>query len=160
MKALIIYKSVHHGNTKKVAEAIAGTLGAKLATPGEVDVNGLGEYDLIGFGSGIFYGRYHQSLLALIDRLPSMNKKAFLFHTCGWETGDIFYKYTREVCGKLEQKGFTIIGKFSCPGWDTIPAVAWFGGIKKGRPNKSDLEKARAFAKAVEDRYRECRPGC
>lgn len=152
MKALIIYKSVHHGNTKKVAEAIAGTLGAILAIPGEVDINALGEYDVIGFGSGIFDGRYHQNMLALIDRMPSMNKKAFLFYTCGWETGDIFYKYTREIRDKLEEKGFTIVGTFSCPGWDTIPAVAWFGGIKKECPNEKDLEKAREFAKVVENR--------
>jgi flavodoxin len=129
-----------------VAEAIAGTLDAKLATPAEVDVNALGEYDLIGFGSGIYYGRYHGNVLALIDRLPSMNKKAFLFYTCGAERGE---RYTREISDRLKKKGFTIVGKFSCPGWDTIPAVAWMGGIKKGRPNKADLEKARDFAKGL-----------
>ncbi len=156
MKVLIIYQSVHHGNTKKVAEAMAGILGATLATPGDVDVNALGEYDLIGFGSGIFYGRYHRNMLALVDRLPSVKKKAFLFYTCGWETGDIFYKYTTDMRDKLEAKGFTIVGQFSCSGWDTIPAVAWFGGIKKGHPNARDLENAKAFAKAVEP----CRVGC
>ena len=30
MKALVIYESVHHGNTKKIAEAIAAVLDAKL----------------------------------------------------------------------------------------------------------------------------------
>ncbi|WXG39302.1 MAG: flavodoxin family protein [Candidatus Freyarchaeum deiterrae] len=146
MKTLIIYESYHHGNTKKVAEAIAGMLDAKLATPSEVDVNALGEYDLIGFGSGIYYGRYHENVLALIDRLPSMNKKAFLFCTCGLERGE---RYTTGISNKLEKKGFTIVGKFSCAGWDTSPAVAWMGGIKKGRPNEADLEKAKDFAKGL-----------
>ena len=40
-KVLIIYQSVHHGNTKKVAEAIGDTLEAKLYKPDEVDVKSL-----------------------------------------------------------------------------------------------------------------------
>jgi flavodoxin len=51
MKALIICESVHHGNTKKVAEAFAGVLNATVKKPGEVDPAALAQYDLIGFGS-------------------------------------------------------------------------------------------------------------
>jgi flavodoxin len=149
VKALIIYESYHHGNTKKVAEAMAGALNAKLVTAKEADVNALAEYDLIGFGSGIYKGKFDVSLLALIDRLPSMNKDVFLFYTCGLESGDIFFKYTKDAGDKLAAKGFRVIGKFSCPGWDTIPAVAWFGGIKKGRPSEADLAKAKIFAKKL-----------
>jgi flavodoxin len=149
LKALITYESYHHGNTKKVAEAMAGALNAKLVMAKEADVNSLAEYDLIGFGSGIYKVKFDESLLALIDRLPSMNKNAFLFYTCGLESGDLFFKYTKGAVDKLSTKGFRIVGKFSCPGWDTIPAVAWFGGIKKGPPSERDLEKARDFAKEL-----------
>jgi len=146
MKALIIYESYHHGNTRKVAEAMGAALDAKLARPQDIDVITLNDYDLIGFGSGIYKGRFHAKVIEFIDRLPPMNKKAFLFYTCGMDRGE---PYTREISGKLTQKGFTVVGKFSCPGWDTIPALAWFGGIKKGHPDEADLEKAKAFANGL-----------
>ena len=53
MKTLIICESVHHGNTKKIADAMAAVLNAEIKKPAEIDVGKLGEYDLIGFGSGI-----------------------------------------------------------------------------------------------------------
>ncbi len=143
MKTLIIYESFHHGNTQEVAEAMGIALDAKLAKPQDVDINTLNDYDVIGFGSGIYKGRFHAKIIDLVDRLPAMNKKAFLFYTCGMDRGDA---YTKDISDKLTQKGFTIAGKFSCYGWDTIPALAWFGGIKKGHPNEADLEKAKAFA--------------
>ncbi len=146
MKALIIYKSYHHGNTKKVAEAMADPLNAKLATPGEVDVRSLGEYDIIGFGSGIYYGKFHEELLELIKKLPSTNKKAFLFYTCGSSLGE---RYVRGVKRALSEKGFSVVGQFSCPGWDTIFPLALIGGIKKGRPNEEDLKRAAEFAKGL-----------
>jgi flavodoxin len=146
MKTLIIYESYHHGNTEKVAEIMGIALDAKLARPRNVDENMLNDYDLIGFGSGIYKGRLHTNVLELIDRLPHMDKKAFIFYTCGMDRGE---PYTREVSEKLSRKGFTVVGKFSCPGWDTIPALAWFGGIKKGHPDQADLEKAKAFANGL-----------
>jgi flavodoxin len=143
---MIIYKSYHHGNTKKVAEAMAGVLDAKLAAPGEVNVKSLDEYDIIGFGSGIYYARFHKEMLELIEKLPSMNKKAFLFYTCGSDQGE---RYVQDVKKTLSKKGFSVVGRFSCPGWDTIFPLALVGGIKKGRPNVEDLKKAAEFAKGI-----------
>ena len=57
MKALIIYKSVFHGNTKKMAIAMAEVLNAKFLDVENVDIKMIEEYDLIGFGSGIFYDK-------------------------------------------------------------------------------------------------------
>ena len=37
MKTLIIYESVHHGNTEKIAKAMAGILEADLLKPDEID---------------------------------------------------------------------------------------------------------------------------
>ena len=54
MKGLIIYISVHHGNTEKVANIMANTLDASLLQVKQVDTSILEQYDLIGFGSGIF----------------------------------------------------------------------------------------------------------
>jgi len=56
MKTLIICKSIHHGNTQKVAEVIADVLEAKLVKPEELDINTVAEYDLVGFGSAFTTG--------------------------------------------------------------------------------------------------------
>ena len=39
MKTLIIYKSIHLGNTKKIAETIAKVLDADLLQPGQLDAD-------------------------------------------------------------------------------------------------------------------------
>lgn len=44
---------------------------------------------------------------------------------------------------KLEQKGFEVVGEFTCPGFDTALSAE---GVNKGRPNENDLQKARDFA--------------
>lgn len=46
MSALIIYHSIHHGNTEKIARAIAEVLKARLVKSDEADINTLSDYDL------------------------------------------------------------------------------------------------------------------
>ena len=77
MKTLIICESVHHGCTKKIADAMAATLNAEVKKSGEVDSGKLGEYDLIGFGSGIYMGKMHKILVKLVDNMPKLEKKCF-----------------------------------------------------------------------------------
>jgi len=143
MENLIIYISTHHGNTEKVAKAMAEVLNAELVKVYDVDITALSKYDLIGFGSGIYYKKPHKDLLSLVDKLPVLkNKKAFMFYTSGGDKSNA----DRKLREKLLAKGFDIIGAFSCPGWDTWGPLRLFGGIYQGRPNKEDLEKARNFA--------------
>lgn len=118
MKTLIICFS--HKNTEKIASVFAKTLDAEVKTPTEVDPNGLSDYDLIGFGSGINFGKHHKVLLDFADKLPQVtDKKGFIFSTSG-QTGNAskFHKKLRE---KLESKGFGIVGEFNCAGFDTMP---------------------------------------
>ena len=144
MKTLIIYKSIHHMNTEKVAKVMAEVLGARLAQPEEVDPASLADYDLIGFGSGIYAGKHDKALLNLVSTLLPQNKAAFVFSTSG--TGGNQHKVLLEA---LRQKGFTIKGEFACAGFDTFGPLKLICGIKKGRPNAKDLDNARAFAKSL-----------
>lgn len=151
MKTLIICKSIHHGNTQKVAEVIADVLEAKLVKPEELDINTVVEYDLVGFGSGIYYGKHHKDLLSVVDNLFSVkNKKAFVFSTSG--TGEKNIKRNhRLIKEKLVVRGFTIAGEFSCRGWDTFGLLKLIGGINKGRPDEQDLKRAEDFARHLKD---------
>jgi len=148
MKTLMVCASIHHRNTAKVAKAIAKILDAELVKPHQVDITALPQYDLIGFGSGIYYGRHHKSLLGLVDKLPALNnKKVFMFHTSGLRKMPLFHAFDKPLRRKLAEKGFDIVGEFSCPGFDTYGPFKLIGGIRKGRPNTKDLQKAETFAR-------------
>lgn len=150
MKALIIYISVHHGNTERVAKVMANILDADLLQMKQVDASMLEQYDLIGFGSGIFFGKHHKSLLDFVDMLPMLrNKKAFIFSTSGLRKMRFIHNFDKPLKEKLQRKGFDIIGEFSCRGLDTYRATKLVGGVNKGRPNAEDLKQAEDFTKKV-----------
>jgi flavodoxin len=150
MKALIIYVSVHHGNTERVAKVMANILDADLLQVEQVDASMLEQYDLIGFGSGIYVGKHHNSLLDFVDKLPMMrNKKAFIFSTSGLRKMRFIHNFDKPLKEKLERKGFDIIGEFSCRGYDTSQAAMIVGGINRGRPNAKDLKQAEDFARGL-----------
>jgi len=152
MKTLILYFSVHHGNTEKVARAMANVLGADLLPVQQVDADTLERYDLIGFGSGIYFGRHHESLLDLVQKLPAVkDKKAFIFSTSGLRKIPFFHDFDRPLRERLQHKGFNIAGEFSCRGLDTYRATRLVGGVNKGRPNAEDLKQAEEFARGLKD---------
>jgi flavodoxin len=145
MKTLIICFSYHHKNTEKIASVFAKTLEAEVKSPAQIDSSTLGGYDLIGFGSGIAFGKHYKDLLDLSEKLPQISdKKAFIFSTSG-QTGKTnkFHQKLREA---LMSKGFNILGEFNCAGFDTYGALKIFGGIQKGHPDEEDLKQAEAFA--------------
>ncbi len=150
MRALIIYISIHHSNTGKIARAMADILAADLLQAGQADVNTLSNYDLVGFGSGIYFGRHHKNLFQLIDKLPPVkHKKAFVFSTSGIGEIPLINDFNRPLKKKLLEKGFDIAGVFSCRGFDTYGPMDVIGGMMKGRPNARDLKEAERFARAL-----------
>lgn len=146
MKTLIIYTSVHHGNTEKIGKVMAEVLNADLVKISDVNVNSLKDYDLIGFGSGIYYGKWHKSIIEVIDKLPTIsNKKTFVFSTSGQGKD----KYNNSIEQNLKEKGFEIVGSFVCKGYDTFGPFKLIGGIAKNRPNNDDFENAKDFAQKL-----------
>ena len=143
MKTLIIYASIHNGNTEKIARTMAEALDAKLVKPNEIKINELSEYDLIGFGSGIYFGKHHKSLLDLVSKLQLQNnKKAFIFSTRGLFPMSLCHKIFKK---QLLGKGFNIIGEFSCKGFDDYGPFKLIGGINKNKPDEKNLDNAKKF---------------
>ena len=152
MKALIIYISVHHGNTERVAGVMANILDVNLLPVKQVDASILEQYDLIGFGSGIYFGKHHNSLLDFVDKLPMIrNKKAFIFSTSGLRKMRFIHNFDKPLKEKLQRKGFDIIGEFSCRGYDTSQAAIIVGGINRDRPNAKDLKQTEDFANGLKN---------
>lgn len=153
MKSLIVVFSYHHNNTQKVAEAMARVLDAQIKTPQQAIPEELQQYDLVGFGSGIYAYQHAKSLLELADKLPQVtNKKAFIFSTTGAPVvfGESALAKALEqhipLREKLLSKGYTIVDEFICGGYNTNKFLKYFGGINKGRPNSEDLKHAEEFA--------------
>ncbi len=143
MKILIIYESIHHGNTEKIAKAMAEVLKADMLKTKDVTNEVLDNYDLIGFGSGIYYGKFHKNILDLIDNIkPIANKKAFVFSTSGQGKE----KYNEAAEKKLIEKNFEAANNFACRGYDTFGPFKIIGGVAKGKPDESDIKKAKEFA--------------
>lgn len=144
MKTAIIYKSVHHGNTKKIAEVIAEALEAKLFDVKDINKDSIREYDLIGFGSGIYYGKPHKELTKFVEELDDAGgKKAFVFLTTGSGNPNSWLKEN------LSSKGFDIIGEFHRKGFNTFFIFKLIGGLNKGKPEEQDLKDAENFAKSL-----------
>ena len=143
---LIICSSSHHNNTFSIANAIGKELNGVVVKPNEFKAETISEYDLIGFGSGIYNGKFHISILNLIDKLGIQDHKhAFVF-----STSTIPYKAMHNnLKDSLMQKGFDIIGGFSCKGFMNYSFTKYLGGINKGRPNAEDLRKAQDFARSI-----------
>lgn len=144
---LIILVSWHHGNTRRVAEAMAEVLAARIVTPEEVRPEQLDDYELIGWGSGIYFGSHATSLRQLAGTLSTRSRSAFLFSTAGLPClRSWFHAALRQ---QLRDRGCRILGEFSCRGWDTVGPLAWFGGIDRRHPDEKDLERARDFARSL-----------
>ena len=147
MKSLVIVISIHHNNTVKIGNTIAKVLDTRIKNPKDVKPEELADYDLVGFGSGIYGAKHHASLLKLVDNLPQVNnKKAFLFSTGGITNENKVLKDHSKLREKLESRGYIIVDNFQCKGFNTNSFLKYFGGMNKGRPNVEDLKNAEVFA--------------
>ena len=163
MKSLVVVFSYHHKNTEKIAKVFAKVLDAQVKTPQQVNPEELQEYNLIGFGSGIYGAKNHESLLDLAEKLPHADgRKAFIFSTFGAPVGLYKGEQLREFIknnhaalrGKLESRGYTVIDEFSCAGLNTNSFLRFFGGLNKGRPDAKDLRHAEEFALNLKENAR------
>ncbi|MEI7780874.1 MAG: flavodoxin family protein, partial [Planctomycetota bacterium] len=149
-RSLIICKSVHHQNTWKVAQAMADVLHAEVVAPEEFPATDLDDYELVGFGSGIYYGGFHPALRNWIRSLPDaalLHRRAFVFSTAGLP---LFWRFWhRPLRGELARKGFAVTGEFHCGGFDSWGPLGIFGGINRRHPNEQDLRHAAEFAREM-----------
>ena len=159
MKSLVVVFSYHHRNTEKIANVVANVLGAEVKTPQQVKPEEIREYDLVGFGSGIYSATFDAPILDLADRLPQVTgKKAFIFSTYGAPAfvanREFIEKNHSQIREKLKAKGYTVTGEFGCAGWNTNSFLKYFGGLNKGKPDAEDLRNAEAFARDMVQKAR------
>ena len=150
MKSLLVLFSYHNKNTEKIAKIFAKVLEAQIKTPEQIDPDELKEYNLVGFGSGIYSDKHHKSMLDLADKIPKVtNRKAFIFSTSAMMGEDKVAKDHSMLREKLQFKGYMIVDEFACKGFNTNSFLRYFGGMNKGRPNAEDLKHAEEFAQSL-----------
>lgn len=146
MKTAIIYYSKHHGNTKKLLDAIAQKYEVTLIDITNNPKTNLSEYDCIGFASGIYYSKFQKSLLAFAEKYMPQNKKTFFIYTYGAKKDG----YTKAITDVVKKHNAEILGEFGCFGFNTFGPFKLIGGIAKDHPDKTDFDNVLSFYKALQ----------
>ena len=146
MTTAIAYYSQHHGNTKKLLDAIKAT----DPTVDLIDVTtqptaDLSTYDRIGFASGIYFSAFAKQIITYADTHLPENKDIFYIYTHGAPSGN-FLKAMREIVGR---KNGRELGEYRCQGYDTFGPFKLVGGIAKGHPTEDEIKAAVVFYKGL-----------
>lgn len=143
MKTMILYRSKHHGNTKKLVDAIAAqdpeVEAIDIATIGkdeeELDLSG---YPLIGIASGIYFGKFDATLMRIMQKSVGEGYMVFGLMTYGGKNK----WYTREIEGIARTQRATFIGTYGCFGYDTFGPFKMVGGLMKDHPTPDEVQSA------------------
>ena len=144
MKIAIIYYSEHHGNTKKVLDAIKDMADVTLFDVKKIKEKDLIKYDVIGFASGIYHTKYHKDILEFAEDYLPHSQNVFLIYTYGVKAN-----YTKEMKKIFKDKSCKLLGSFGCRGFDTYGPLKYIGGIAKKHPNDKDLNQAREYFRKI-----------
>lgn len=148
MKAAIVYYSKHHGNTRKLLAAITRKSDVVLIDATENPEPDLSGYDLVGLASGIYYSKFHKSVLKAAQRLTA-GQRVLLIYTCGAKKDG----YTKAIREAAAQRGAKVVGEYGCLGFDTFGPFKLVGGLAKGHPDADEIAGAAAFfSRAAEQR--------
>ena len=141
MKTAIVYYSKHHGNTKKLLDAIAAehevTLIDVTAQP-PADLTG---YDRIGFASGIYYSSFAKQILAYAGEHLPEGKDVFFIHTAG----DPRENHADSAKNIASVRNCRCLGVYFCKGFDTFGPFKLIGGINKHHPDEDEIKQAVRF---------------
>jgi len=145
-RTAIVFYSKHHGNTKKLLDAIV----EKDNSVTLIDVNeqpdaDLSSFDRIGLASGIYYSSFAKQIIAFAESNLPEYKDVFYIYTHGAPIGS----FLREIRAAAKKKNCREIGKYHCCGFDTFGLFGKIGGISKGHPDEKDISKAVDFYRAL-----------
>jgi hypothetical protein len=146
-KTAIVYRSPHHGNTKKLLDAIVKAHPeVTLIEAGEAPFDPAG-YDAVGFASGVYAGKLHSTVRKVLNAANGRGCKAFVLYTCGDNAGG---KYGERYLETIRERGYETCGYFWCVGLDSFGPLKLVGGVNKGRPNGDDMQKAVQFFESLQ----------
>jgi menaquinone-dependent protoporphyrinogen IX oxidase len=110
VRSLIVCRSRSHGNTARVAHAIADVLDARVVEPTDIAPQDIAEYDLVGFGSGIYAFSFD----------PELRRFAASLSRC---------MTSAPSCSRLPASAVSLNCRYGrrSQRWSSPPAIAWSG---------------------------------
>ena len=144
MKSLIVYDSRHHGNTEKLVRHLADRYGITLVDAQSALTLADEAYDLIGFASGMDFGKFYPTVTALAQTLPP-GKRVYALYTCARDQA----KYGLEIEEIAGQRQCRYLGKYGCKGYNTYGPLKILGGMNKGHPDEAELSGACTFYERI-----------
>jgi len=144
-QAVIIYASTHHGNTRKLVEAIAEKYDIAQIDATKQQQADLSEYDLIGFASGIDFGKFYDSVEAFLEKNLPEKKRVFFLYTCARKSD----RFTETVNKAALKKNAVILGEYGCRGYNTYGPWKIIGGMNKNHPSVEEQDGAVQFFESL-----------
>ena len=139
MKTAIVYCSTHHGNTKKLLDALPKDV--VLIDAEHPSTTDLTEFDRVGFASGIYGGAFARQVMNFaLEYLPE-RKPVFFVATAAMKLKNHFVGITH-AC---EKKRAILLGTYICQGYNTFGPFKLVGGTSKGHPTQEDIDGFLAF---------------
>ena len=146
MKTMLIYFSSHHGNTKKLAEAIAqADADVEICEVSDAKGLDLAEYDRSGIASGIYAGNFGKPIMKYVEEKIPKGKEVFFLYTSAMKLNS----HTAGIRKLAEQCGWKVLGEYGCRGYNTFGPFKLVGGTSKGHPTEEDLANAVAFYRTL-----------
>ncbi len=151
MKSLVIYYSTYKNHTEKIAEIFAKRMNADMINLKKTKEILIDDYDLIGFGSGVYKESMAPQIYSFVERLNLKNKGVFVFST----SGAGMKHYNNKLIKLLEEKGSSCKGSFACKGsfvsrdFSDNRIFDFMSRFALGHPNDKDFRKAEEFIKKV-----------
>ena len=141
MKVAIAYYSQHHGNTKKLLDAIAEKHEVTLIDVTRKQEYDLRGFDLIGFASGVYYGKLAKQVVSFAQLNLPDGKDIFTIYTFGGNGKNV----DSELMPVADKRHCRNVGSYNCFGFDTFGPFKLVGGIKKGHPTQAEIDGAVKF---------------
>jgi flavodoxin len=123
------------GNTRNLADAIAGELGVTAEDVGSSSMDRNARVILLG--SGVYKGKPGRDLIEFIETHDFRGRRVRIFST-SWLTGENAFA---GVADALKKKGAIVQQGYHCKGK--------FGIFNRGHPDREDLDGARKFAREL-----------
>ena len=153
MKTVILYRSKHHGNTKKLVDAVVANFdnvdAIDVAALGKNEYPDLDEYPLVGIATGIYYGKIDDDLARVMEHTINEGQKIFGLITYGGSSK----WYGKDIDGICRMRQAIFMGVYGCPGFDTWGPFKLAGGVQKGHPTAEEIKGAVDFFNKIEDEY-------
>ena len=140
-KTVIVYASKHHGNTFKLIKAISDKYEIEIIDAMKEAHVDLQKYDIVGFASGIDFGKFYLEIENFARENLPFQKEVFFLYTCAMDREG----FTDSIKEIALEKDAVILGEYGCRGYNTYGPWKLIGGMNKSHPTENEIQECVNF---------------